>query len=905
MFHRACDIPVAVQAGAGWACGVVIVVALLGGCSQGSTQAPPDADPGVDGSDPGAGPCNSGFPVDPGGRFIGEDSAVFATGGQVVGPVQASLTDGDLLVLSAERGLQAVDVRDADHPHWEARLPLSGEPMGFFPRGANALVVTRWLRGEELCPDCPGGSRFPQTGRLTLVERAAPDRLETRAQHDAGGRIVAAAILDGRLLLVTNRSPDAASGMLAVEVFGLDGPHLPRIGGAELRGWGHGTSVLVAGRRLYIANAFGSDGGRLRLTVVDIDAGGQVAVRGQASLPGAVRAAQHLGLLDGGRALGLVVHDNLADIPAAASLLTFQVSEAGELAPLATLPLPAPAPAAAFSGNRLFAAAGRLSVVDLSNPAEPRLAVAADAAGHPDGLHVLGDAVLVFGHQESNGDQPGIEVALHDVRDPAHPQRRAQLSLSLEGYNRLVPDGDGAVAHWLVDGDRLLVLPFSAIRAGGTVTESRLQLVDVDPILQTLAIRGALPGGADSRALLTLDGGRLLAAGPHLQAIDPRPPARASTPLDLERFIMDMDVEGGYAVQLVGDPDAGNNELQLVPAADPEIAIPLATQPANAIGAQEFARAGRAYVLGVHKGQPHDTRVDLFDLAPGLRRRGSVTVPFSVAGLTVPHYDDGLLVALVGASTLALRHPPPEGARQISFVDASDPDAPLLAGTATLPEAHWAAIIAVDGTKVLVAHHADRDTFGADTGPGGRFWLTEIDAANPAQPVVGSAIETPGLPVALRGSLLYSASLASSGRCGEGKTSTLRVSRRQADGHFTVIGTLALPGVRYDNHIFVQGEAAFVDTDKEVLAIDLHDPTRPTLAGRAPLAGAWAPEAVGPGLLLSRTTAYRYDDSLNLTLERIIDAPWARGVRVFQEAGQAVVPKGKKGVEVFRLRPSP
>jgi hypothetical protein len=44
---------------------------------------------------------------------------------------------------------------------------------------------------------------------------------------------------------------------------------------------------------------------------------------------------------------------------------------------------------------------------------------------------------------------------------------------------------------------------------------------------------------------------------------------------------------------------------------------------------------------------------------------------------------------------------------------------------------------------------------------------------------------------------------------------------------------------------------------------------------------------------------------MKIILEREMEESGARTVRVYPEAGRGFVPRGKKGVEVFTLAPSP
>ena len=319
--------------------------------------------------------------------------------------------------------------------------------------------------------------------------------------------------------------------------------------------------------------------------------------------------------------------------------------------------------------------------------------------------------------------------------------------------------------------------------------------------------------------------------------------------------------------------------------------------------------------------QPHETHLEVFDIGPPLRRRGGITlsVPLSTLHHTYTR-EMGIRAALVGESTVML-HPDHAGHHcgmnldpcrpadaHVTLIDTANPDAPVVASRTSIPGATWATVAAISGPKLLVTHHQEPGLPSGDVGPNARFFLTEIDATDPRVPALSPAIAVPGLLLAARRDLLYTAVFPTAPARG----TTLHVLRRRAGG-VDVIGTIVLGGVGFFDSVVIEGEAAFAVAGGEILAIDLHNPARPALIARVPFAeGAGSRPYIlgsGPGLLLvwgSGIASYRYGASLVPALDRLVEKSWARTNRIFPEAGLAFVPRGPSGVETFTLdHPAP
>lgn len=138
--------------------------------------------------------------------------------------------------------------------------------------------------------------------------------------------------------------------------------------------------------------------------------------------------------------------------PASPSVLTVLRENAGDLSltPLATLPnsqRTAPLARAGqqvdtlhFAGPRAYATSllrtDPLYVLDLSSPADPKIAGEVAASAYSDNLVPLPNGLLLGigkGDATVSGAAGGIQLALFDVRDPAQPRRLATDVLGVRG----------------------------------------------------------------------------------------------------------------------------------------------------------------------------------------------------------------------------------------------------------------------------------------------------------------------------------------------------------------------------------------------------------------------------------------------------------------------------------------
>ncbi len=203
-------------------------------------------------------------------------------------------------------------------------------------------------------------------------------------------------------------------------------------------------------------------------------------------------------------------------VPPSPATLTVLRESAGDstLKTLATLPNAThPEPlgkpgeqvrAVRFAGSRGYVVTFRqidpLYVLDLADPAAPKVAGALEVPGYSDQLFPLSDTLLLGVGRDvtTAGRMGGVKVALVDVADAAHPKELSTMTLGNAGsYTALDSSPHGL--NWLVDaGVARLALPVSLTDAPYVTTLRGLQRFEVDLAARTLRTRPVLGARADN-----------------------------------------------------------------------------------------------------------------------------------------------------------------------------------------------------------------------------------------------------------------------------------------------------------------------------------------------------------------------------------------------------------------------
>jgi len=150
-----------------------------------------------------------------------------------------------------------------------------------------------------------------------------------------------------------------------------------------------------------------------------------------------------------------------------------------------------------------------LWVVDLSDPANPKIAGQLQVPGYSTFIQPLGDRLVTVGLDTSNSWR--VAVSLFDVHDPSAPALLSKVALG-QNYSWSEANSDEKAFNVMPD-ERLILLPYQGDYTNGYA--SRVQLIDLNR--DSLALRGTIDHASQPRRatvhhdrILSLSGQELL-----------------------------------------------------------------------------------------------------------------------------------------------------------------------------------------------------------------------------------------------------------------------------------------------------------------------------------------------------------------------------------------------------------
>ncbi len=158
-----------------------------------------------------------------------------------------------------------------------------------------------------------------------------------------------------------------------------------------------------------------------------------------------------------------------------------------------------------FAGDRAYLVTFRqidpLYLLDLSNPADPKVVGELSAPGFSDYLYPL-DGGLLFGvgrQASATGVTGGVKVALFDVRDPTQPRELAVQVFGERGSASGLDFGPHGLNMLTVGSVTRIALPLFVSATAPAASQQGLQRIEVDTAARAMSLKPMMPASATAQ----------------------------------------------------------------------------------------------------------------------------------------------------------------------------------------------------------------------------------------------------------------------------------------------------------------------------------------------------------------------------------------------------------------------
>lgn len=473
---------------------------------------------------------------------------------------------GDFLYLFNQlRGLQIIDLSDADSPNLLSTLSLPSSGEDLYLVGENHVALLARTR------PCADNSNPTNASSLIVVDVSGNEAREV-ARVPLNGRILESRLVGEALYVATETwqavttdgDESYATWVNGTVVTGIDlsNPTTP-VANPEVWLAGSGNVVTATEKFLFVGTTDPQrpmGWWRSDLRVLDIsDPGGRVRDTGSVALEG--RVADKFKIHVSGDILTVIVNgpehaDGSGIWRSVLSTYRLDSHPAGGGSPATPLGRVEVGHgenlyATRFDGNRAYVVTFRridpLWIIDLSQPENPRVLGELEIPGWSTYIHPLGDRLLTVGVDDTRGTR--VAVQLFDVADGTKPRLLSKVPLGTEWSWSEANDTEKALAVFAEQ--ELVLLPFSSSTSTGTV--QGVQLLDLKQ--NQLTARGVIRSSQVVPRRSTLRGERILAVSSReLVTVDAsdrdRPILKDTLPLaaPVERIV----VAGSWLLELSG-----------------------------------------------------------------------------------------------------------------------------------------------------------------------------------------------------------------------------------------------------------------------------------------------------------------------------------------------------------------
>ena len=457
------------------------------------------------------------------------------------------LSGDTLFFFNQYRGLQVIDIRepDAARVRGSLSLPAAGEDL--------------YLLGEEhvvlLVHDACGQWWDGEAENRILIVNVELDPPRIVASLPVKGQIRESRLVGTALYVAADTyqavAPDTREFGTLVSAFDLAQPAVPV---ARPPLWFAGSEHTIAATDVFLLVATGTTENywRSELHGIDITAP-DGTLREYASIRTAGRIADKFKLNWADGVLATV--SEMAPMNGSSTWLTrletFSFPHPASVGPLGVVKLGEVELghgerlfATRFDGSKVYVVTYRqvdpLWVVDLSDPARPRIAGELQVPGWSTYLHPLGNRLLTMGIDDVNGRR--ASVSLFDVHDAAVPRLLSRVSLG-DNYSWSEANQNEKAFKVLTD-QGLILVPFEG--AGGP----QVQLIDLHP--DSLEARGAINHSFQPRRATHHRDRVLSLSGLELLSVDvaDRDHPQVKAEIELAWAVDQVFVQGDYLIQL-------------------------------------------------------------------------------------------------------------------------------------------------------------------------------------------------------------------------------------------------------------------------------------------------------------------------------------------------------------------
>jgi hypothetical protein len=575
-----------------------------------------------------------------------------------------------LYLLNAYRGLQIIDLANADAPRLVGRAEIFGQPREMY-------VDSVRNKAYVLVSDAPSydeNANILAESQVAVVDFKSPTAYKSLS---IPGYIVESRQVGEVIYVVSNEwKYDEETGMSSelmtvksIDVAAAAGPRV--VATMELEGSAY--QIHASSEYLFIAKW---DDGGSTIRALDIrDPKGQMAELAKMWVPGQVFDRFQMNM-DTDTAVFRVVSNHWSN--GSIFVHTFSMPQGEGLGKL-ELPNVGQLLATKYDGDKAYIVhiqrIDPLDVIDLSNPAEPTRLSTLEIPGWLENLEIRGDRVIGIGF-----DSGRVAVALYDVSNGSNTRELARVFL-----------GEGATYSWtnfwdsrtfkFLDDKGLLLVPFGAYDQNRSY--QAVQLIDVDFAAGTLQTRGRVDQAGMAIRSFSVDEriGSFTDARLTTATIRDRDKPYVTGDLELSRNITAYTKVRGAGIQLVADWNQPT-ELRAVPLDKADAELREVYSRFQVKGAERIYTTG-SYVIVSRRDWNYESGMSTLTLQAIDYRNPWKPIPAGEVTVDLPSpiygYASGAVypedVLQMSATTFLVVNADPEMyvARLISFADPKKP----------------------------------------------------------------------------------------------------------------------------------------------------------------------------------------------------------------------------------------